>query len=72
MPAVGRQKGSENMRDKEIRDRLGHNGRECMVRIARDGSKVERYGSPEPTDRSSDYWQYLGTREQVVSWLSDN
>lgn len=45
--------------NKQIRDYLGHNGCECRVRITRDG-RVLRYGSPEPTDRSRDYWSYMG------------
>lgn len=47
------------MKLKEIRERLGHNGIECRVKICRDG-KVLRYGSPNPFDRSRDYWQFMG------------
>jgi hypothetical protein len=54
--------------DKQIREWYGHNGRECRVCIRRDGT-VERYGSPDPTDRSADYWAYLGTREQIVAMI---
>jgi len=45
--------------NKEIREYLGHNGRECKVVIRRNGS-VERYGSPNETDRSKDFWTYIG------------
>jgi len=51
--------------DKEIRECFGHNGVECVVRIKRNG-EVYRYGSPDPFDRSEDYWHYLGTRERAV------
>lgn len=47
--------------DRAIREYLGHNGVECRVRIGRDG-RVERYGSPNTTDRSKDFWAYMGTR----------
>lgn len=51
--------------DKQIREFLGHNGHECTVRIRKDGT-VERYGSPNPLDRSKDFWAYMGTREDVI------
>jgi hypothetical protein len=51
--------------DAEIREHLGHNGHECRVRIKRDGT-VERHGSPiSDTDRSRDWWCYVGTRESI-------
>lgn len=55
--------------DKAIRAYLGHNGHECRVRISRDGM-VSRYGSPEPTDRSKDYWQYVGYRDQLADQMA--
>lgn len=51
--------------DKAIRDYMGHNGAECRVRVTRDG-RVLRHGSPEPTDRSRDYWAWLGWRDDIV------
>lgn len=42
-----------------LRLELGHNGAECRVRIHDDG-RIERHGSPEPTDRSHDYWHDMG------------
>lgn len=56
--------------DKAIREHLGHNGVECRVRIARNGV-VERYGSPLPTDRSKDFWPYMGTREDIAREMSE-
>lgn len=50
--------------DKLIRRYLGHNGRECRVRISKDGS-VMRYGSPNTLDRSCDYWAWMGTVESI-------
>lgn len=47
------------MTNKQIRHALGHNGVECKVRITHDGT-VRRYGSPDPTDRSKDFWQFMG------------
>lgn len=47
------------MTNKQIREYLGHNGAECIVRIKRDGT-VMRYGAPDPADRSKDFWQYWG------------
>jgi len=51
--------------DKAIREYYGHNGAECVVTIKRNG-EIHRYGSPDPTDRSMDYWHYVCTREQAV------
>ncbi len=56
---------AKRVTDREIREHMGHNGVECRVRITRDG-KVERHGSPEPTDRSADYWAAMGTREEIA------
>lgn len=52
--------------DRKIREYLGHNGGECRVRVARDGSSVLRHGSPDPSDRGRDYWAWLGTRADVI------
>lgn len=54
-----------------IRDYYGHNGHECKVKITLDG-EIHRYGSPNPTDRSKDYWQYLGTIEEWITSSSDS
>ena len=51
--------------DADIRRYLGHNGVECKVRIKRNGD-VCRYGSPEPTDRSLDFWVWIGKRHAIV------
>ncbi len=48
----------------QIREHLGHNGAECRVRIHRDG-RVERYGSPDPTDRSRDFWAFVGLFDEI-------
>jgi hypothetical protein len=51
--------------DRDIREYLGHNGVECRVRVCRDFG-VLRYGSPDPTDRSRDYWEWIGTRADLA------
>ncbi len=51
--------------NKKIREYFGHNGVECRVRISRDGT-VTRYGSPDPFNRSMDYWQDLGDVDYVA------
>ena len=52
--------------DERIREYLGHNGHECRVRIRHDGN-IERHGSPySDTDRSMDYWHWIGTRGLIV------
>lgn len=56
----------EKITDKEIRAYLGHNGRECRVRIQKDGA-VLRNGSADHFDRSQDGWLYVGTRSQFVA-----
>ena len=53
------QKPEEEMTKKQIREYLGHNGHECRVVIHRNGM-ISRYGSSDPTDRSEDFWQYVG------------
>ncbi len=50
--------------ESRIREHLGHNGAECRVRIHRDG-RVERYGSPDPTDRSRDFWAFVGLFDEI-------
>jgi len=57
--------------DKAIRDYLGHNGVECRVRISRDGT-VTRHGSPDPFDRSNDYWMLMGTREEIAEEIASS
>lgn len=56
------------MTDHAIREALGHNGHDCKVKIKRNGI-VERFGSPNPFDRSMDWWQYIGTRDEVVKLI---
>ncbi len=51
--------------DKAIREYLGHNGCECHVVIHMDG-KITRYGSPDPFDRSKDYWAFCGYRDEIT------
>ncbi len=52
--------------DKQIRDYLDHNGHECKVKIRRWDGVVIRWGMPDPTDRSRDWWAYMGLREDVA------
>ena len=52
--------------NKQIREHLGHNGRECRVRIKRNG-EVHRYGSREDTDRSRDYWVFVGYDTNIAA-----
>lgn len=49
-----------------IREYLHHNGAECRVRIKKDGT-VERHGSPDPFDRSRDFWAYMGTVAELTA-----
>jgi len=53
---------AKQMTHAEIREKLGHNGAECRVKITKDG-RVLRHGSPVETDRSKDYWQDMGRVE---------
>lgn len=55
--------------DRAIREYYGHNGVECVVKIKRNG-EVHRYGSPDPVDRSKDYWHIVGTRDAAVREIS--
>jgi hypothetical protein len=52
--------------NREIREYLGHNGRECRVRIRRNG-EVWRHGSPEDTDRSRDHWAFVGYDNNIAA-----
>jgi hypothetical protein len=52
--------------NKEIREYLGHNGRECRVKIKRNG-EVWRHGSREDTDRSRDYWALVGYDNNIAA-----
>lgn len=56
---------------KQIRESLGHNGVECRVRIKRDGS-ILRYGSPDPFDRSCDYWHFIGHVHDIDEYVCTN
>jgi len=57
--------------NKEIRDYYGHNGNECKVKIKRNG-EIHRFGSPNYTDRSKDYWHYLGTKDFALQIMREN
>tara|TARA_R110002126_G_C10348807_1_gene491455 strand:+ start:771 stop:980 length:210 start_codon:yes stop_codon:yes gene_type:complete len=50
----------------QIREYLGHNGRECRVRIKRNG-EIWRYGSRQDIDRSCDYWALVGYDNNIVA-----
>lgn len=55
--------------EKMVREHLGHNGQECRVVIHRDG-RISRYGHPDPTNRSMDFWHSCaGLDEQVKELL---
>jgi hypothetical protein len=58
------------MTNKELREYFGHNGQECRVLIKHDG-RVYRHGSDTPTDRSRDYWHYLGDRDQIIQEIEE-
>ena len=51
-----------------VREYLGHNGRECRVKISRTGD-VSRYGSPDPSDRAHDYWHDMGTTCEILQQI---
>lgn len=53
-----------NVTDKWVREYCGHNGHECEVRIQRDG-KVIRNGHPDPTNRTMDYWHFVGYKDDI-------
>lgn len=57
--------------DKAIREYYGHNGHECRVRISRDGT-ITRHGSPDPFDRSKDFWAFIGTRDGAVREMTND
>jgi hypothetical protein len=53
--------------DHQIRQHYGHNGLECRVTVSRLGDgRVMRHGSPDPTDRSKDFWTVIGSRVDAV------
>ena len=54
--------------DADIREIYGHNGHECHVQIRKNG-EVVRYGSPDPTDRSMDFWAQIGWREDIAEQI---
>ena len=54
---------------KQIREHFGHNGHECRVKIKRNG-EVWRYGSREDTDRSCDYWAFVGYDNNIADDMS--
>jgi len=47
-----------------VREHYGHNGVECRVGIKESG-EVYRYGSPVETDRSQDFWVFLGNLSEL-------
>tara|TARA_R110000803_G_C11907605_1_gene312848 strand:+ start:713 stop:913 length:201 start_codon:yes stop_codon:yes gene_type:complete len=52
---------------KEIRAYLGHALPECRVVIHKNG-EIERYGSSDLSNRSKDFWSYMGT---TTEWLAN-
>jgi hypothetical protein len=56
--------------DKAIRKYYGHNGVECRIRIGKDGL-IHRHGSPNPTDRSKDFWAIICTHDEAVREMTD-
>lgn len=46
-------------RNKALREYYGHNGDTCKVVVKRNGD-ILRYGSPDASDRSKDFWHYVG------------
>tara|TARA_R110001632_G_C11135211_1_gene395390 strand:+ start:169 stop:363 length:195 start_codon:yes stop_codon:yes gene_type:complete len=54
--------------NQEIREYLGHALPECRVVIHRNG-EIERYGSPDPSDRSQDFWANMGTVEEIFAQM---
>ena len=62
LPAVSR---------KDVREYLGHNGVTCKVRIREDGS-VERYRSVDPYERSKDYWEFMGYKDEIVAEIEES
>ena len=53
------------------REYLGHAPPECRVRIDRDGY-AHRYGSPDPFDRSADFWTDLGHIDDLLDLTATN
>lgn len=62
---------SKSITKRMVREHLGHNGMECTVRIKRNG-EIHRYGSPDPFDRSMDYWQYMGTVIDIAREIAES
>jgi len=58
----------DETKKQKIRNFLGHNGKECRVKITNTG-KVLRFGSPYFPDKSKDYWQDMGYVEDYF-WIS--
>tara|TARA_R110000751_G_scaffold72231_1_gene146455 strand:+ start:738 stop:932 length:195 start_codon:yes stop_codon:yes gene_type:complete len=58
----------KNKTNQEIRKYLGHALPECRVVIHRNG-EIERYGSPNPSDRSQDFWSYVGTVAEIKAQM---
>ena len=58
----------KNKTNQEIRKYLGHALPECRVVIHRNG-EIERYGSPDPVDRSQDFWANMGTVEEIFAQM---
>ena len=56
--------------DNDIRNYLGHDGDNCVVRIKREGS-VWRYGSSDPFDRSKDYWHFIGMSIEIKDEIAE-
>jgi hypothetical protein len=54
----------------QIRNHLGHCPPECRVKITHLG-EVSRYGSPDPYDRSKDFWQFCGWVEDLQKELAE-
>lgn len=56
--------------DDTIRAHLGHSSPECCVVIARNGT-IWRFGSPDLTDRSKDFWTVVGTRAEIAAEIAN-
>ena len=56
--------------NKIVREYLGHNGVECKVIIKKSG-EVYRRGSPDPFDRSADYWCHIGYIDDIKKEIVD-
>ena len=58
------------IKNKEIREYLGHNGVECRVKIKNSG-EIHRFGDPNPFDRSKDFWHFIGYKEQITKEIKE-